>query len=82
METSKKKNPTFFTFPTGMRPIARLLVRSLIPEAVPGHTMEDVVTASADYSKLDQPSSPIRIRLNSTAVRVQTQRATRVGESR
>jgi spermidine dehydrogenase len=31
--------------------------------------MEDVVTARADYGKLDQAASPIRIRLNSTAVR-------------
>ena len=63
--------PYIFHFPDGNASIARLLVRSLIPEAVPGDSMEDVVTASADYGKLDQPSSPIRIRLNSTAVRVQ-----------
>jgi spermidine dehydrogenase len=67
----EKEEPYIFHFPDGNASIARLIVRSLIPEAVPGHTMEDVVTAHADYSKLDQPSSPIRIRLNSTAVRVQ-----------
>jgi spermidine dehydrogenase len=67
----EKEEPYIFHFPDGNASIARLLVRSLIPEAVPGHTMEDVVTTRADYSKLDQPSSPIRIRLNSTAVRVQ-----------
>jgi len=67
----EEEEPYIFHFPDGNASIARLLVRSLIPEAVPGHTMEDVVTAVADYSKLDQPSSPIRIRLNSTAVRVQ-----------
>jgi len=67
----EKEEPYIFHFPDGNASIARLLVRSLIPEAVPGHTMEDVVTARADYSKLDQSSSPIRIRLNSTAVRVQ-----------
>ena len=67
----EKEEPYIFHFPDGNASIARLLVRSLIPEAVPGHTMEDVVTAHADYSKLDQPSSPIRIRLNSTAVRAQ-----------
>ncbi|MGC1538097.1 MAG: hypothetical protein WA795_19485, partial [Candidatus Sulfotelmatobacter sp.] len=66
----EKEEPYIFHFPDGNASIARLLVRSLIPEVVPGHTMEDVVTAGADYSKLDQPSSPIRIRLNSTAVRV------------
>src|ERR1700733_1235340 len=31
--------------------------------------MEDVVTARADYSKLDQPSSPVRIRLNTPGAR-------------
>jgi spermidine dehydrogenase len=67
----EKEEPYIFHFPDGNASIARLLVRSLIPAAVPGHTMEDVVTARADYSKLDQSSSPIRIRLNSTAVRVQ-----------
>ena len=67
----EEEEPYIFHFPDGNASVARLLVRSLIPEAVPGHTMEDVVTARADYSKLDQPSSPIRIRLNSTAVRVQ-----------
>ncbi|HWZ76710.1 MAG TPA: NAD(P)-binding protein [Candidatus Sulfotelmatobacter sp.] len=67
----KKEEPYIFHFPDGNASIARLLVRSLIPEAVPGHTMEDVVTARADYGKLDQSSSSIRIRLNSTAVRAQ-----------
>jgi spermidine dehydrogenase len=67
----EKEEPYIFHFPDGNASIARLLVRSLIPEAVPGHTMEDVVTARADYNKLDQPSSPVRIRLNSTAVRAQ-----------
>ncbi len=32
--------------------------------------MEDIVTAKMDYTRLDQASSPVRIRLNSTAVRV------------
>jgi len=64
-----KPEPYIFHFPDGNASIARLLVRSLIPAAVPGHTAEDVVLARADYSKLDQPSSPVRIRLNSTAVR-------------
>jgi spermidine dehydrogenase len=60
----------FFHFPDGNASIARLLVRSLIPSAIPGHTAIDVVTARADYSQLDRPSSPVRIRLNSTVVRV------------
>ena len=60
----------FFHFPDGNASIARLLVRRLIPAAIPGSTAVDIVTARADYSKLDRSSSPVRIRLNSTAVRV------------
>lgn len=60
----------FFHFPDGNASIARLLVRSLIPEAIPGRSADDVVTARANYARLDGASSPVRIRLNSTAVRV------------
>ncbi len=65
-----KPEPYIFHFPDGNASVARLLVRSFIPEAIPGHTMEDVVLAQADYSRLDRASSPVRIRLNSTVVRV------------
>ncbi len=67
----EKEEPYIFHFPDGNASIARLLVRSLIPDAIPGHSMEDVVTARADYSKLDESSSRIRVRLNATAVRAQ-----------
>lgn len=70
-EKEEKEEPYIFHFPDGNASIARLLVRSFIPEAVPGHTMDDVVTARLDYSKLDQSSSPLRLRLNATAVRAQ-----------
>jgi spermidine dehydrogenase len=59
-----------FHFPDGNASIARLLVRSLVPESLPGNSAEDVVTARLDYSRLDHPASPVRIRLGSTAVRV------------
>ena len=60
----------FFHFPDGNATIARLLVRKLIPDAVPGNSASDAVLAKANYAKLDDPNSPVRIRLNSTAVRV------------
>jgi spermidine dehydrogenase len=60
----------FFHFPDGNASIARLLVRKLIPEAIPGNSAADVVTTKANYAKLDESGSPIRIRLNSTVVRV------------
>jgi spermidine dehydrogenase len=59
-----------FHFPDGNASIARLLVRHLIPAAVPGHSVEDVITARVNYVRLDSPESATRIRLNSTVVRV------------
>jgi spermidine dehydrogenase len=67
----EKEEPYIFHFPDGNASIARLLVRSLLPEALPGTTMEDVVTARADYSKLDQAGAAVRVRLNSTVAHVQ-----------
>src|SRR4029077_9926182 len=67
----EKEEPYIFHFPDGNASVARLLVRKLIPAVVPGHDMEDVVTARADYSKLDNASSPVRLRLSSTAVHVE-----------
>jgi spermidine dehydrogenase len=67
----EKDEPYIFHFPDGNASVARLLVRSLIPAVVPGHDMEDVVTARADYGKLDDASSAVRLRLNSTAIHVQ-----------
>ncbi len=62
--------PYIFHFPDGNASVARLLVRSLIPRAVPGASMEDVVTARVDYARLDDEGSPVRLRLNSTVVDV------------
>ena len=67
----EKAEPYIFHFPDGNAAIARLLVRSLVAGAVPGGTMDDVVTVCADYSKLDAANSRVRIRLNSTVVHVQ-----------
>lgn len=61
-------DPYIHHFPDGNASISRLLVRSLIPAAAPGQTMEDIVLAKFDYSKLDDAASAVRIRLNSTAV--------------
>jgi len=66
----EREEPYIFHFPDGNASIARLLVRSLVPGAVPGKSMEDVVTARANYAKLDQAENKVRIRLNSTVVRV------------
>jgi spermidine dehydrogenase len=60
--------PYIYHFPDGNASIARLLVRSLIPAAAPGSTMDDVVAAAFDYGALDRSDQPVRIRLDSTCV--------------
>lgn len=67
-----------FHFPDGNASIARLLVRRLIPDAMPGHAVHDIVTAVADYSRLDRTTSPTRIRLNSTVLHVRNLEGDRV----
>jgi spermidine dehydrogenase len=59
-----------FHFPDGNATIARLLVRDLIPGAMPGHTVEDVVTARANYAELNRGGATVNIRLSSTVVGV------------
>jgi spermidine dehydrogenase len=66
----EKEEPYIFHFPDGNATVVRLLVRQLIPGSVPGNTMEDVVTAKADYSRLDADGNSVRIRLGSTVVNV------------
>jgi spermidine dehydrogenase len=62
--------PYIYHFPDGNAAIARLLVRSLVPGAAPGGTMDDVVQAPFDYTRLDQAEQAVRIRLESTCVHV------------
>ncbi|MBV9780320.1 MAG: NAD(P)-binding protein [Acidobacteriaceae bacterium] len=71
---SEEAERYFYHFPDGNSSIARLLVRRLIPEAVPGKDALDVVTARTNYAALDRRTSLVRIRLNSTVVRVQHER--------
>jgi spermidine dehydrogenase len=49
----------------------------MLPDAVPGSTMEDVVTARVNYSMLDRIDAAVRIRLNSTVVNVEHARDSR-----
>ena len=62
--------PYIYHFPDGCHGIARLLVRQLVPDALPGRTMEDQVLARLDYAKLDQPANRARIRLSSPVAKV------------
>lgn len=69
-EPPGRDEPYIFHFPDGNAGVARSVVRQLIPDAVPGNTMEDLVLSRVDYGLLDRPSNGTRIRLNSTAVNV------------
>jgi spermidine dehydrogenase len=65
-----KSIPTTFHFPEGNGGVARLLVRSLIPEALPARSMADAQMRQVRYARLDDPRTPVRLRMNSTVVRV------------
>jgi len=67
----ERNEPYIFHFPDGNAGVARALVRQLVPDAIPGSSIEDLVTARVDYDRLDRSDSSTRIRLNSTAVNVQ-----------
>lgn len=60
----------FLHFPDGNATVARGLVRRLIPDAVPGSSVESLVTARVDYRRLDRDGEPVRLRLSSTVVGV------------
>lgn len=57
-----------YHFPDGNAGVARALVRSLIPAALPGQGMEGLVDAVLDRARLDTPAAPVRIRLGATVV--------------
>ncbi len=62
---------TTLLLPDGNATLARLMVRKLIPAIAPGSSMDDIAAAVFDYSKLDMKNSPVRLRLNSTAINAQ-----------
>jgi spermidine dehydrogenase len=64
-----------FHFPDGNASIARLLVRSLVPDAIPGNSATDIVTAPTDYAQLDKATNQVRLRLSSIVTLVRNQRA-------
>ena len=54
--------------PDGNATLARLLVRAMIPDALPGSSLEDSITSRLAYDRLDRDGADARIRLNSTVV--------------
>ncbi len=64
-------DPYIHHFPDGNASIARLLVRSLIPEVTTFASPAQLVTQRFNYAELDRPEHNVRVRLNSTVVEVQ-----------
>jgi len=54
--------------PDGNATVARLLVRAMIPKALPGTSLEQTMTSRLAYDKIDRDGSDARVRLNSTVV--------------
>ncbi len=65
------EDPYIFHFPDGNAAVARLLMRALRPDVVPGETMEDEVGARANYDRLDADDASVRVRLNATVVKAE-----------
>jgi spermidine dehydrogenase len=56
-------------FPDGNGGIARLITKTLIPESIAGgNSLAEVCRNSINFAALDRPGSPVRVRLDSTAV--------------
>ena len=59
-----------YHFPDGNGGLARALLRRLIPAAVPGTSIEDMVTADIDFAAMDVAGEPVRLRLGASVVKV------------
>ncbi|MFE7330148.1 NAD(P)-binding protein [Streptomyces sp. NPDC057565] len=72
MQLKETEEDGNFYFPEGNASIARLLISKLVPDAfdVRRPDWREIVTAKADYSRLDEPGNRVRIRLSSTAFEV------------
>src|SRR6185312_15329114 len=55
--SNQEADKYFFHFPDGNASIARLLVRKLIPQAIPGNSLNDLILSRANYAKLDDKGS-------------------------
>jgi spermidine dehydrogenase len=63
---------TRHSFPGGNTGFARHTVKTLIPDSIPGpRTLQAVCRGRINFAALDRPANQVRIRLRSTAVRVE-----------
>lgn len=65
-------NLTRHSFPGGNTGFTRHIIKMLIPDAIPGPvTLEAICRNRINFAALDRPSNQIRVRVGSTAVRVE-----------
>lgn len=65
---SAEQEAADFIMPAGNSDIARLIVRALIPDALPGGDWQSIEGARTNYATLDREGQPTRIRLSSIVV--------------
>ncbi|HXW70866.1 MAG TPA: NAD(P)-binding protein [Methylocella sp.] len=66
----KNPDPYIYHFPDGNASLARALVRYLIPEALPGSSVEDLLLAETRHEQLDSAGNKVRLRLNASCVKI------------
>ena len=67
--TYDDKMESAYSFPGGNSGIFRHIVKYLIPDSIEGeNAFEDILFKPINFRALDRPDSPLRIRLNSTAI--------------
>ena len=69
------KDDNRYSFPGGNAVIARHELKALLPDALPGPvTLENIVRSRVNFSVLDSPRNPVRMRMRCTVVRVEHER--------
>lgn len=68
--TYDEGNPYIHHFPDGNASVARALVKKMIPNVAEGNNAEELLLSRFKYAELDKASNLVRIRLNSTVVKV------------
>jgi spermidine dehydrogenase len=70
--TSTRGPESWQSWPDGNAGIARHIVKTLIPDSIQGPlTLQGVSLGRVNFGALDRPASPVRVRINSTVVRVE-----------
>lgn len=63
--------PMLHSFPGGNAAYARHFVKRLIPDSISGDEFHDIIFGGVNFGALDHANNSVRIRLESTAVRVE-----------